>query len=102
MLASLPLERHFPVRAWPELAQPRQRCGFTLAQIPENLVYYMVQTVRCFGFADACLARHPFCDIRLLHSDLTVAAGPAPAAPSAAAGILQPVEKTSSLTEEEN
>jgi hypothetical protein len=65
-------------------------------------VYYMVQTVRCFGFADACLARHPFCDIRLLHSDLTVAAGPAPAAPSAAAGILQPVEKTSSLTEEEN
>ena len=98
MLASLPLERHFPVRAWPELAQPRQRCGFTLAQIPENLVYYMVQTVRCFGFADACLARHPFCDIRLLHSDSTVAAGHAQAASFAAAGIPQPIEKKSNLT----
>jgi hypothetical protein len=98
----LPLERHFPIRTRPELAQSRQRRFFALAQIADNPVHYAVQSVRRLGFAHTCLARHPFCDIQLLHSDLTVAAGPAPAAPYAVAGILQPVEKKSGLTEEEN
>jgi hypothetical protein len=94
----LPLERHFPVRARPELPQSRQPRYFALAQIPENLVHYMVQAVRRLGFADTCLARHPFRDIRLLHPDSTVAAGPAQAAPYAAARLPQPIEKKSDLT----
>jgi hypothetical protein len=94
----LPLERHFPVRARPELAQSRQRRCFALAQIPENLVHNMVQAVRRLGFADTCLTRHPFCDIRLLHSDSTLAAGHAQTASYAAAAILQTIEKKSNLT----
>jgi hypothetical protein len=58
----------------------------------------MVQAVRRLGFADTCLARHPFCDIRLLHPDSTLAAGHAQAASYATGGIPQPIEKKSSLT----
>src|ERR1035441_500404 len=97
-LASLPLERHFPVRAWPELAQSRQRRFLALAEIPENLLHHAVQAVGRLGFADTCLARHLFCDIRLLHPDSPLAAGPAQTASHAAAGILQPIEKKSNLT----
>jgi len=94
----LPLERYFPVRARPEPAQSRQRRRFALAQIQQNLAHYMVQAVRRLGFADTRLERHPFRYIRLLHPDPTVAAGPAQAAPHAAAGIRQPIEKKSNLT----
>jgi hypothetical protein len=97
----LPLERHLPVRARPEPAQSRQRRCFALAQIPENLVHYMVQAVRRLGLAHTCLARHPFCDIRLLHPDSTVAAGHAQAAAYAAVSRFQPIEKKSGLTEAE-
>jgi hypothetical protein len=97
-LASLPLERHFPVRAWPELAQSRQRRFFALAEIAENLAHHVVQAVGRLGFADTCLARHLFRDIRLLHPDSTVAAGHSQAASIAAAGIPQPIEKKSNLT----
>jgi hypothetical protein len=97
-LAFLPLERDFPVRARPELAQPRQRRCFALAQIPENLVHHMVQAVRRLGLAHTCLAGHPFCDIRLLHPDSTLAAGHAQTASYAAAAILQPIEKKSNFT----
>jgi hypothetical protein len=65
-------------------------------------MYDMVQAVRRFGLADPRLARHPFRDIRLLHSDSTVAAGPAQTAPHAAASIPQPIEKKSDLTEAES
>lgn len=97
-LAFLALERHFPVGARPELAQARQRRFLALAQIAENLVHHAVQAVGRLGFADTCLARHPFRDIRLLHADSTVAAGHAQAASYAAAGIPQPIEKKSNLT----
>ena len=59
----------------------------------------MVQAVRRLGFADTCLARHLFCDIRLLHPDSTVAAGYAQTASHSAAGTLQPIEKKSDSTE---
>jgi hypothetical protein len=58
----------------------------------------VVQAVRRLGFADTRLARHLFCDIRLLHPDSTVAAGHAQAASFVAAGIPQPIEKKSNLT----
>jgi hypothetical protein len=82
-----------------ELAQTRPRRFFALAEIPENLAHHMVQAVRRLGFADTCLARHLFCDIRLLHPDSTVAAGQARAASPTAAGTLQPIEKKSDSTE---
>jgi hypothetical protein len=94
----LPLERHFPVGALGELSQTRQRSCFALAQIPENLAHHMVQAVRRLGWAETRLLRHPFCDIRLLHSDSTLAAGHARGASPIVGGILQSIEKKSNLT----
>jgi hypothetical protein len=48
--------------------------------------------------AETRLPRHSFCDIRLLHSDSTVAAGHAQAAFNGAGGTLQPIEKKNNST----
>jgi hypothetical protein len=92
------LERHFAVGARGERAQTRQRSFFAPAQIAENLVHDVVQAVRRLGLAETRLPRHSFCDIRLLHSDSTVAAGHAQAAFNGAGGTLQPIEKKNNST----
>ena len=61
------------VRGVFEFPQSRQVGLLAASQAEEYLVYRAVQAVRALSLGHASPASHPFCDIRLLHSGLTVA-----------------------------
>jgi hypothetical protein len=61
-------------------------------------MHHMVQAVRRLGLAETRSPRHPFCDIRLLHSDSTLAVGHDRAATHVTGSFFQPIEKKSNLT----